>query len=806
MLAWLLAAAGAQVHPTDPAPNPPADPALDPAVDPAALRAVLACIEELHLPDAKGRPLVEVTTGGWSRTGTGPRQPVTARGILVGDDGRRFRIVDVHFRPRGFERGAGGDPAFRTGYVPIDLDTAADEVLAREPGHGALGELFHGWVCARNGDSGRASRLFARVLLARRHREAGTADVVAAVRLEIGWQGFENALAAFAARERTHAELRQDLQRWLRAFPGHELRPQAERLCGDLLRAGAEAPPDAGEPERLVHALADAELHGYAIDDDWPVFVPAADPRSPVARLVALGTAAAPALLAALDDERPTRVVCAQPRIGASHVVRVRRVAVQVLGLIAGIPCTHVEPGAARPQLEQWWRDVRERGELAVLAARAAAGELAALRRMVDVAPERVAEHARAALPRLGSSWQRCELLRLAARAGGTGAQQLLAASLAADDLAERAVAAGLLLERGPAPAALRALERAFAGAAPAADGFDECGAVLARFGDAAAIGALAQRCAVLPHGIVRALGGRDPQEPTGAAAEAAREELLRALLAERREVAGNFGGTLDPRICDFAAAALAARWPERFAFAFGALRPDRDRLLLQIAGAQAGAQGGAPAPGDEPAPAGLEALLQRWRHESSAVARQRLLEGVQGLGALPPLRSLRAGATGERRAELDAACRRLGSTVRSVGPGAVLAALPERLRVPLRGLAGRPLDADALVAAMVAFVAEPPPGAGVLSIELGRAGGTDGIAVEIGFSRGGAAGPGGKAAACRTAVAVGSQALLGRFGSGLRTAVGRRDHFADFAAALRAACALPDGEALEARCRIELR
>ena len=47
--------------------------------------------------------------------------------------------------------------------------------------------------------------------------------------------------------------------------------------------------------------------------------------------------------------------------------------------------------------------------------------------------------------------------------------------------------------------------------------------------------------------------------------------------------IAGNFGGTVDPRICDFAARALSRRWPDRYAFDFGASFEDRTARIAAL-------------------------------------------------------------------------------------------------------------------------------------------------------------------------------------------------------------------------------
>ena len=100
---------------------------------------------------------------------------------------------------------------------------------------------------------------------------------------------------------------------------------------------------------------------------------------------------------------------------------------------------------------------------------------------------------------------------------------------------------------------------------------FDLAGRLLAEFGTAEMLSALRARIGDLGDDIIRPLGRRHDHEISSKANDTARKDLLFELLSSGRVLRGNFGGTMDPRICDFAAAALAERYPRTVEFDFDA-------------------------------------------------------------------------------------------------------------------------------------------------------------------------------------------------------------------------------------------
>lgn len=754
------------------------------------------------LPSARNHPFVEFVTGSYTMAhGDQPAKVHKSKGLLLGDDGESFRVLNERFVELTYQKTPASTPEVRkVGYVPIDLVPVATAHLKLERAWDGTFDLFYGWLCDGSGQTRLAGQLYERVVNTRKHGAAGIGFETAA-QIDLGFARYEDAIAKFEQRLGGDAAVLASFDRWLTAFPDHELAGETAELRAALhLAMTTTLPTDATLSQRLVHDLTSLK-GGLSVNGGWPYVMPVEGGERSADQLFMLGTKAVPALLAALRDVRPTRCVRTIGRRSArSQVMRVNRTAHQILNAIAGLSMDHTDPASLIPAYDAWWQRVQTVGLTQELRTRTESGDRSAANRLLQIAPELVADAIATALLTVKQDWQRRELLKIASRTEGAAATKLLREILASGDaLAIAAVAEPLLKQPEHRYVALGALKRAWRRSEPGSKDAEAIAPLLCRYGDMAAIEALQSRVQCLTGRELRHLAGDSDEPKPHATVTRAQEQLLLHLIHDERHLSGVFGGTLDPRRCDYAAQELAKRWPQRFAFDAKLLRADRDAALARLRGLQPDA---VPAAAAEDV-LGLRRTLAAWDRENLESQRSRILKDITNPALLPTLRQRREEVFKVRRDELDVACRRLASTVTAIGPDAELDKLPTALSDRLRALKGHALAPRELADCIGELVNTPAPGVRTHTFEVLRRSNGLGLFVQIHSTSGdGEIRP---RPQYQGGVAVGSQIVMHTTGAGIRSAL-RKGGIATFAARLTDALAAPDSRAVEARLRLTQR
>jgi len=84
----------------------------------------------LGFPDVKDAPFVDVATGGWSQSGSDPRQAQRALAFLLSTNGNTFTTLDMDLFKRTFTVSADGTAEYqRVGYEKIGLKDRAGMLL-----------------------------------------------------------------------------------------------------------------------------------------------------------------------------------------------------------------------------------------------------------------------------------------------------------------------------------------------------------------------------------------------------------------------------------------------------------------------------------------------------------------------------------------------------------------------------------------------------------------------------------------------------------------------------------------------------
>jgi len=367
--------------------------------------------DRLPIPKVKGRKYVRIWNGGRTVVANGKKISDTTEGFLLHDGGSRFQVVFPDFTVTTMEKEGArpGEESF-VGYREISLEQEARHLIPK------LGnkEVAEAWAHAAYNDRlGRTAQVFsmARLCALRGHR-----DLAKALLARLG--ALRRVMPNSRAYEPLETELQEDfaeLLEWnaIRGAPGKGLTrtdllaqfrriealcPAAEfvlkRVREEVARLEEQVKEDAAHS-----AVSDAEYAAlspadqavelvYRLRDEtgrsggeWPY----ADSHEPMPSngsnvgLLNLGFEAVPALVAALDQKGDTRSVMATKRYGGgAWLISIHDVAIAALSEIAGIGSYWQVPNwgtmkragsepAVRKQIEDWWRDVRQKGEEAYL-------------------------------------------------------------------------------------------------------------------------------------------------------------------------------------------------------------------------------------------------------------------------------------------------------------------------------------------------------------------------------------------------------------------------------------------------------
>ncbi|MGE0192454.1 MAG: hypothetical protein AB7T63_10480 [Planctomycetota bacterium] len=687
------------VEPPPPPPPPPGAPAWLLEDDGVRFRLFTHGLERLSIPHGPPRD--------WPRRGTYERVDVGAfvrdaiadsprleAGISSSDRSTGTPPQDAGLWTASYWGGA-GDPMRLAPYAPPDWFRAFPLAVA----------------CWKQGAKDAALALWSRLALERpRGTPAPPWKALDYVREAMQEEEAKHLIEAFGDEELTTEDVLQLHRTFLARYGAHDAAEARlrvlERMVAEDMARRTEAPPLkdgtrslADEVDALVVRLREP---GAAIDPTWTLRRPDEPvPETAFSRLVDIGFAAVPRLLAALGDDTLTRSVIEHDSgkmqwEGWMHVERVADVALRALQrisarsfgedvvrypIVSGGRGSIVDEGRVdevREHVEAWWRTCQEKGEAATLAELVGRGGREALesaRLLVERHPEAAAAALIEGIPATTDPWARDRLVALLARAPGPETTEFLQREMLGCPTLRSRVAAARALYELDDPMALEAMTREWTqlAAAPTEPGrargeriSQDLIEFLATSGRGEAIRLLMHDVAALPVrvrlGIVDAMRlAAGLEEPFGGPAPApapphvmsAVEDVLLALVLDESEpdqglqASGPSVRAANPCLGDEAASTLAALWPDRYAFDATGSRAARRRARVAAANVGRRARGEEllPLPPASAAPpavpvAEAEPLLEAFlgATDEGAQATARRALVERGLGLLPSI------------------------------------------------------------------------------------------------------------------------------------------------------------------------
>ncbi len=817
-----------------------------------------------HSVDLGSAPFVRLATGQSVQRGTRERTNTYKPAFLIEDKGQTFTVWTFAQKRETFTRSTRGTAEDRRiGYKPASwsdhlraLRKAIENTASGNPSYGrgiagyrtsAATELFlHAWICQLREEHQNACIFGEAAIELAKHENEASRDLQRHLENELSKLALWETIEAFADPTETWRQLRTRCDTLLARYPNSRSVARCQALRNELIRVIAATPPTSDDGiDRWIYEL--RQQNGPQIMQPGSVLI-FMDPRgseSAAAKLEAIGLPAIPALLKVLEDKTLTRSVGFHRSFYFSHkIYRVGDCARDIINKIAGRSFPHKTRAEFHQCARQWWKQIQTRGERSVLAEAVIAADKNSPRQAVQLL-KRYPEHAlpaiRTAIENASSAFLRCRLIAVAGWCGKDAAPLLRHIQATANDLRVRCAAAGSLHAIDPESSILAMLtlwrdlgtgnselgnSELGNSELSNSDASSEIGEFLAVCGSSAAILAIAERPELIDDDVVRALQhgttslshtaiSNAPRSARTAinlaatdATQKAREQCLKLLLTATKELPGNYGGTNDPSVADFAAKALAELWPSRYSFDFGAVRMMRQRQVRELLNAERKRKG---LPALDPvctrrALPGIDTSdfarrLSRLTRASTELDRSHAADRIHnlGIGALPLI-----------RAELEARKGPAEDTVRSAlkhVAANLCADVSEYRQDPTEQEAPRwstgKLDAKAITTWIRAFVTNPPAGFNGLELRADRGSGTDAaLKLHLEFLQGDAR----EAQRARTNiyVRIGRNALLGSHGAGKRSVSEGPNSFASFQRALNRALHVPF-ESLEVSFRIEL-
>lgn len=778
-----------------------------------------AWFDGLGFPDVRGRPLVRVATGGWSESDSGPREYHQQDGFLLetGTNGAftvlTLDLFTASFRTDEEPTGVAG----RISFQEIALEQEAQAKLealkhppADEDSRRRFGERIPervevfvlAWGCARNGLNSLAAALYeqaAKMPAPDRGWDAAAneknGDFRQTLELDIGHALMWRAVVACGEPDIPRKELLAQFENILARYPASPHVPRAREMAGLLrqmiaedeehasgsLKSLAEMP--AGErAEELIFQLRDQNGRQWSQPGACDVFMEfTGATNTPAHQLVAMGHAAVPQLIAALDDQRLTRSVGYHRDFYFSHhVLRVGDCALAVLCRIAGRSFdTNAAPSgcmttddqrrAVREQVQAWWTAIQSEGEQQVLSAGTASGDRDAplqAETLLVKYPESVVEALAQGISRAEDAWIRTRLLEIANQIRDPAVIPLFLQEMEAAPFLPARVAAATALLMRTNEMAIRAMIREWQALPPPSaddwDGVESLIGFLASCDSPAAIRALAaglpERPVDVRLAVVSAfkdndrfmsaissgsgMGLIDPDfegKPLSAATLAEAEALLAAALDDpdlRSGASISWGSGdkrvsfNDPRICDMAGYILATRWPGTYEFNPATSEKTRDQQRIGCLNAyrkkkdlpplpMPAARAVPPAPRDQ-----IDPLLERIRNAPGRRAADKALNQLEQLGlpALPAVVEAIPCLDGNPVQEkVIALAARMAGLVTEVSLAEnSLPAGPE-LTALFREIEGKPLTSDSYARLLETLVSNRPPTAKGVRLSAGR-------------------------------------------------------------------------------------
>lgn len=299
-------------------------------LDPADVRT-LEWFSSLGLKSSQGLRPVEVSTGGSVTVGGEPKggQTIVIPAFLVQSHGGNFRALSLSLRTRDFVTDPNSQRPHRVHYQattlthlmapflappprysPFRLESFQDEPIAAYP----AGEFVLAWHCWSHGRPDLADRFLARLRQQREADAAKTGQAVVSLQTQIGPQianfVFQHILASFGDRQSTRPEILLSLRHFQQNFPLSADAARARQLAAGLEALMLEEKERPLLSDEVLATLPPRDLAAELVRRLRVHDLPAtSQPANPFGELWKLGDAAVPALIATLDDHRPSRGV-----------------------------------------------------------------------------------------------------------------------------------------------------------------------------------------------------------------------------------------------------------------------------------------------------------------------------------------------------------------------------------------------------------------------------------------------------------------------------------------------------------------
>jgi hypothetical protein len=485
--------------------------------------------------------------------------------------------------------------------------------------------------------------------------------------------------------------------------------------------------------------------------------------RTPAHQLVEFGYDAVPQLIDVLEDRRLTRSVGFGRNFYFSHhVLRVGDCSHAILERITGrdfrAGTSFDEKSAdARKAAQAWWKDFQKKGEKQMLIEGTQLGGwtgVSQARMLAERYPDVALDAIGAALKKEKEGSSRVSLVQVAATIKGDKAVEFLRREVKDGvDLRARVAAAAGLLEKGHddgIPYIIEAWEKL------PADRESRCVDLirfLAKSNRLDAMNALGKNLRKRPIDVrLEVIGNlsweeNDPQRPRVDVVNAARDRILVEALHDVERRYGESGSRngksySNPRVCDIAGHVLSEAWGQPLAFDLSGTLPTRNRQRLDLENIWRGKQGLKPLPAPETRPSKslseseFKPVLQAVLETRTPAERREAIAALerQGLPAFAPLRDWldRKGADHPARAELQQALARLAFSVDEIVFGEKSVTPDKALRARIDALKGKPLDAKAVSALLVAVTESLPEGVDGIEIRIEREGDDTGVKISI--------------------------------------------------------------------------
>lgn len=498
-------------------------------------------------------------------------------------------------------------------------------------------------------------------------------------------------------------------------------------------------------------------------------------PPSPAKQLVDIGLEAVPQLLDALDDQRFTRSVGYHRNFYFSHsVLRVSHVAETILEKIGNHdfrPPSGSGDEDIRKEVQQWWDEVQEKGELPVLIKATKRGNYNSppnARYLVKKYPGSAVDAIAIGIQNSEAPWVRRELIEAAGQLGKPAAsifegiiknspKRYVRITAAIElvkikpDLAVDAMIAewkAVTSEHARSPSTMQRLKTherdliAFLASSKSLDAIKalrdqyEVYPVAVRFELATAFGTSEQSVSYSGIGAGVSLNVPDELPVMDAEHEKVIESLLINAMADpsrRVGLAGNWDGYEfeDPRICDVAGFVLAKRLPDKYSFDPSA-KPDvveqqRIRVINQWRKengmellAEFKPRSVKPLP-DAQTKSKLQVFLHAMDDQHMRVALNEIRE--LGIGTLPAIvQTLKTYPSDrEGKEQLSQLANEFSTMITKVNIKKKSVSLPADMKLELQAMQGKPLNPGSLADFLTYFASNLPDGATGIKISIDR-------------------------------------------------------------------------------------